>query len=331
MQTTNGGHRKLLVGMHDGVCAVTSPDGGRSWIQGDVTPLAHAASRLSVSPADPRRAYLAAYEAGVYRTDDGGATWVRLPKYPPAYAHSVQVYPDDPQQVLVGSEPAGIFRSGDGGETWEECAGFQEVPESEEWFFHSDTRYSHVRDLRMSPGDPSRLYAGIEVGGVVRSLDGGSSWEQLRGTDADVHYINISGAMPERVYVATAAGPYGSDDAGLTWKPLMGGLQSTYSVHIVAAPNDADLVLLSVSRSFRRESAQLYRSASGGSQWQVVEGVGSEDDMVVAMDWDQAEPRRVYAGTDRGRLYVSEDRGESWGELPLRLPSVSVGALTVTE
>ena len=42
---------------------------------GDVTPLAYASARLSASPVVGGQAYLAAYEAGVYRTDDGGQTW----------------------------------------------------------------------------------------------------------------------------------------------------------------------------------------------------------------------------------------------------------------
>ena len=49
MQKTNGQHRKLYVGTHDGVCTVTSADGGITWEKGQVTPLTHAAARLSAS------------------------------------------------------------------------------------------------------------------------------------------------------------------------------------------------------------------------------------------------------------------------------------------
>ena len=72
MQNTRNDQRTLYVGMHDGVCALHNTDAGQTWQQGPVTPLAHAAARLSTSAAAPQRAYLAAYEAGVYRTDDGG-------------------------------------------------------------------------------------------------------------------------------------------------------------------------------------------------------------------------------------------------------------------
>ena len=58
-------HHRLYVGMHDGVCALTSTDAGKTWQQGQITPLAHAAARLITSATAPQRAYLAAYEARV--------------------------------------------------------------------------------------------------------------------------------------------------------------------------------------------------------------------------------------------------------------------------
>jgi hypothetical protein len=57
--------------------------------------------------------------------------------------------------------------------------------------------------------------------------------------------------------------------------------------------------------------------------------VGSDADMVVAIDWDPSEPRRVYAGTDSGKIFCSHDRGVAWEPLLVSLPSVAVGALVV--
>ena len=188
-------HRRLYVGTVDGVCALSSYDAGRTWEQGNMTPLDHAAARLSVSASEPGVVYLAAYEAGVLRSDDSGATWRQLPSYPTGYAHSVTAHPDQPGVVFVGSEPAAIFRSNDGGENWEESESFRQVPESSRWNFHGD-RLSHVRELRMAPGDPDTMFAGIEVGGMVRSDDGGESWKQLEGTHDDIHFVNVSRGQP---------------------------------------------------------------------------------------------------------------------------------------
>jgi hypothetical protein len=57
--------------------------------------------------------------------------------------------------------------------------------------------------------------------------------------------------------------------------------------------------------------------------------VGSADDMVVAIDWDPSNPQLVYAGTDRGAIFCSHNRGVSWEPLPIRLPTIAVGALVV--
>ena len=324
--------KRIYVGMHDGVCVVKSSDGGKTWERGPITTLAHAAARLSASPVVPGLAYLAAYEAGVSRTDDGGETWSHLNSYPTDYAHSVLAHPAQPDTVYVGSEPAAILLSADKGKTWNECKGFRDVPESTEWGFHAPTRDSHVRDLRAAPDDAAQLFAGIEVGGMVRSSDGGSTWKQLTGLDDDIHCVNLSSNRPSTVYVATARAPYRSDDSGDSWELINAGLLRRYALHISAAPDDARLVLVTVSENARRGNPQFYRSTDGGDSWTLVDGLGSgenAEDMVVAFEWDPGDPNRVYAGTDGGGLYCSEDRGQNWQELPVRLPTVAVGALAV--
>ena len=327
------GTKRIYVGMHDGVCAVTSDDGGKTWEQGPVTQLAHAAARLSASPVAQSRAYLAAYEAGVYRTDDGGMTWQHLGSYPTDYAHSVLAHPDDADAVYVGSEPAEIWRSADCGATWNEFDAFRAVPESTQWGFHAPTRDSHVRDLRAAPGSVNDLYAGIEVGGMVRSGDGGSSWKQLDGLNDDIHCVNLSANRADRIYVATAVAPYRSDDGGETWEMINDGLDRRYALHISAAPDDADLVLVTVSENARRGSPKFYRSTDAGRNWELVQGVGEGDeptDMMVAFEWDPQDPNTVYGGTDGGKLYRSSDRGLTWEPLPIEVGTVAVGALAVT-
>jgi photosystem II stability/assembly factor-like uncharacterized protein len=162
---------------------------------------------------------------------------------------------------------------------------------------------------------------------MVGSRNGSATWQQLPGTHDDIHCIHLSAARPQTVYVATARGPYRSDDEGQHWDLINAGLQRPYTLHIAAAPDDAEVVLVSVSRNARRQQPQLYRSTNGGRTWQLVQMLAPDEDMVVAFDWDARDPQRVYAGTDHGQLMWSHDRGVSWQSIPVQLPTVAVGAL----
>ena len=76
---------RLYIGTHNGVRALdVSRNGGEVKRVGALT-LDHAAARVSVSGSWAGRVYLAAYESGLWRSDDGGATWHELKSYPEAF------------------------------------------------------------------------------------------------------------------------------------------------------------------------------------------------------------------------------------------------------
>ena len=154
----------------------------------------------------------------------------------------------------------------------------------------------------------------------------------MPGLDDDIHCLHLGNDRARRVYAATASAPYRSRDCGDSWEKINDGLARRYTLHIAAAPDDADQVLVTVSENARRKSPQFYRSTDGGQTWQLVQGLGEGEEpesMVVAFEWDPASPDDVYAGTDGGQIYHSGDRGETWEQLPVTLPSVAVGALAV--
>jgi photosystem II stability/assembly factor-like uncharacterized protein len=293
-----------------------------------MTPLPHAVARLAFCQAYPQVAFLAAYEGGVWRSENGGVTWRHLTTYPVEHAHSIVVNPHDPAVVYVGSEPATVFHSRDGGTSWQECQQFRQVPEATQWHFFAP-RQAHVRDLRMAVDDPSCLYAGLEVGGIVRTSDAGATWQQLHGPYEDVHSLSVTPARPRTLYAATARQPWRSDDCGDTWTAIGQGLPHHYIVPIAAAPDDADLVLTSCSTGFQRRTGRVARSTDGGRSWQEPVWPGPANDMAIAIAWDTTTPHVVFAGTDGGRLYRSTDRGMTWQALPVTLDSVAVGALVV--
>ena len=92
--------------------------------------------------------------------------------------------------VYAGTEPSRLFRSDDKGESWRGLTALLELPPRPQWSFPPRPWTSHVRWIAPSPHDADMLLVGIELGGLMRSSDGGERWEDHRpGAQRDVHSL----------------------------------------------------------------------------------------------------------------------------------------------
>jgi Sortilin, neurotensin receptor 3, len=138
-----------------------------------------------VHPRDPNLV-LAGTKDGIYRSTDGGATFKRA-NFPDSGVQVWSFLPDpaDPKRLLAGGSPASIYRSTDAGESWTRQAD-PKLPDRGKAPFA-------VRVMRFArhPRRPDEIYAALEVGGVMRSTDGGESW-----SDCSEHLIRLSVEEP---------------------------------------------------------------------------------------------------------------------------------------
>jgi photosystem II stability/assembly factor-like uncharacterized protein len=191
--------------------------------------------------------YVAVSAAGVYRTDDGGATWnpynrgVRADFSPDIYpeygqcVHRLVMHPARPQ-VLYQQNHCGMYRSDDCGESWTDI-GEGKLP----------TRFGFP--IAVHPHDPNTIYLAPEesdeyrlsIGGrftVWRSRDRGESWQTLtRGLPEHAHLVVLRHGMavdtldPAGVYVGTSTGQlFVSPDEGENWTVLADYLPQILSV-----------------------------------------------------------------------------------------------------
>jgi hypothetical protein len=180
------------------------------------------------------------------------------------------------------------------------------------------SRAPYVRSLTMT-SDAQVVLAGVHVGGIPRSGNGGASWAPTIDVEDDVHEVRAHPTDPALVMAAAAVGIAESRDAGATWSVSAVGLHATYA-RAVAFTTGA--VLVSVSDGpFTKRGAVYRRSLDGGDAERCTRGLpewlaGNVDTGCL----DAHAERAAFADSD-GNLYTSSDTGHSWHHVTT-IPSI---------
>jgi photosystem II stability/assembly factor-like uncharacterized protein len=301
---------------------------------------------IAVHPRDPQVVY-AGTQHGPYRSRDGGDTWTALPlPDPDRVVWSFLFDPRDPAVMYAGTAPAAVYRSADGGDTWRRLGAFR-APMRVTMSFPT-----RVTRLAADPARPDEIYAALEVDGVVRSLDGGQTWEDcgqelVRLAEArphlrsrivsdteiegmmDSHALCVSAAAPGTVFLALRMGIFRSADRGKTWDDLEIGRFSplTYARDVQVSPHDARTLFACLSPAARSEDGALYRSDDVGQTWRRLDRGVKAASTMMALALHPTDPDQVYCATRHGQVFGTRDGGRTWQEAPLPAGTDDVYAL----
>ena len=316
MATDNGAKYDYSITLGScGRATWNSGDGGvswmhqRHWFQPPESPIVRA---LTPHPTEPHTLFAGA-GSGLFRSQDNGRAWEIISSTPHNLnIWSVAVDPTNPDTIFLGTSPANIFRSQDGGHKWQ----IMEVPNIVTW---CETGFIRVTGIVIDPDDPRHIFAGLEVNGVRRSLDGGDSWDTVRGPwgPGDIHTMAIAKVNGTTRYYANAPKElYVSEDVGETWEPMGIGNYFTkenygnYFRWFAVKPDD-QRVLFAGTGSFNvGDAGSLFRSNDGGETWETL--TTELNSTVMGIGVNPADPNRVVACTSCGEVWVSDDGGDSW-------------------
>lgn len=304
------------VGWGDGV--YKSLDAGRTWKHMGLGRSEHI-SKIMVDPRDSRIVYVASEgplwssggDRGLYKTEDGGDTWIHALNISPDTGISgLDFHPSEPDTLYAaayqrrrsaaafmgGGPESGIYKSTDGGTTWKKLS--VGLPRGD---------MGRI-DIAVSPIDPRFVYATIEAGdaekGFYRSSDRGESWERRSsyisgGTGP--HYYQKIFACPhrfDRVYQMDVW-THVTGDGGKTWS-RPNETHKHADNHALAFTSDPDHLISGTDGG-------LYESRDLGQTWSFFENLPVTQFYKLAVD--NAEPfYNVHGGTQDNSSQIGPSR-----------------------
>ena len=308
---------------HLGPTIFRSTDRGRTWTEASRPPAFPMARRGEKGrvvdhtfwltpghPSEPGAWYAGTSPHGLFRSDDGGATWEPVPGLndDPRYRewmggaqdgtpdgpklHSVIVDPRDPAHLYVGMSSGGVHESVDGGQSFRPLVRGMEVVEG---FDVADVSFHDPHCVRICPARPDRLYQQNHCG-IYRIDRPSEEWQR------------VGKAMPSSVGDIGFPMVVHPRDPDTAWVFPMDG--TTVWPRTSPAGRPAAYVTRNAGKSWRRLDSGFPRRHA----WWTVKRQ--------AMAADGGKPVGLYVGTTGGELWASRSEGRSWSCVARHLPEI---------
>lgn len=252
---------------------------------------------------------------------------------------------DQPGSLWCGTIPGAVFRSDNNGDSWRLMDSLWNLDDRMQWFGGGKDD-SGVHSICVDPRDSRRVKVAISSGGVWGTEDAGATWRPLcKGLRAeyvppeqsaepnfqDPHRVVACPTAPDSLWMQHHNGIFRSTDAGESWSEITAAEPSAFGFAVAVHPKQPDTAWFVPAKKdeFRvpvDARVVVSKTTDGGATFRVLDqGLPQQHayDIVyrhaLAID---SSGERLAMGSSTGGLWVTEDAGESWAEVPARLPPV---------
>jgi len=254
-------------------------------------------------PSQPRTFYMGVASGGVFRTTDGGGSWLPITdgKVPLGSTGSIAVADSDPKIIYLGtgsdgvrsnvSTGRGVYKTTDGGDTWQFIG----------------------------------LYEAGQIGAV-----------RIHPTNPDVVWVS---AMGDAFKANAQRGVFKTSDGGKTWRKVLYISDTVGAMDVELQPGNPNVVYAWMSHLERKpwtiisggKDGGFYKSTDGGEHFTKITA-GLPGDLIgkANLAVTAAKPDRVYALVEAkpgGGLYRSDDAGQTWMAMNPQPPAAAAGMI----
>ncbi|MEI6090774.1 MAG: T9SS type A sorting domain-containing protein [bacterium] len=281
---------------------------------------------IAFHPLDTNIFFVGAPAGGLWKTSDGGKSWVtKTDNLPSLGVSEIVMNSQNPNIMYMAtgdrdgayfiSNPYsyGILKSTDGGDTWDTTG-----------LNHIFAAQMTIQRLIIHPTNPNILLAAISgvngtSRGIWRTNDGGKKWTNMTG--GAKYDVEFNPADPNIVYASGWKALLRSTDCGLTWKGITSDVLPTTDIsssRIAVTPANPHIVFAQYLNPNTGNSYGLYKSCDDGITWQLINNY--EISLQGGYDWVLAVSPKdtntvlyggqyIYGSSNGGKTQINKTSG----------------------
>lgn len=286
---------------------------------------------IVIDPADSNVIYAGSYDDGIFKSTDGGKTWVQK-GLGSRLISSIVLNPSDPQIVYAAvaekdTQDGGIYKSVDGGNNWKKIS----------------VSIHGVFQLAIDNKKPNTIYAACGNQGIFKTTDGGNTWEEKnKGLEglissrlklSSINFISFDIDPENTEILYTGSGKehgqiYKSTDGGNHWRNITadkasmhpGGWWKVQEIHWPGGRNYSANSLSvdphNVKRIYVSGRSGIWRSDDAGMTWHAkVKGLGAT--CMQKLIISSKNPDVFFVGDADWVMFRTKDGGKTF-ERPLK-------------